>query len=294
MNDLLLWMSARRFGSQQSLRARIAEFEPRGLRVPGRHWQVEWNLSKLGHAEFGAAADQAGWRIAPPALATGDFGGPCCAVLCGARTPRILELLTAQEAPVAVSLRAQPSAPDRVSVCTPEPWGLAELAARIGLPLQWNAPLAILMAAAPPKLLSLDKVTMPLGGWTVSRFSKSKLDWDDSSAREATSAAAGLFRFRADRQPTVYVLVEDHVPYACDPANGKFRILRRRNRALYYDHPSKELAIKVTCRPPELVERALVLCSGELPKIRDGNILYSNVALAVAARAADFLGQQLS
>jgi hypothetical protein len=294
MNELLLWMSARRFGSQQSLRARIAEFEPRGLRVAGEHRRVEWNLSKLGHAEFGAAADQAGWRIAPPVLAAGDYGAPCSAVLCGARTPRMLELLAAQAAPVAVAMHTQPSSPDRVAVCTPGPRALADLAAKIGLHLQWNAPLAILMAVTPPKLVGLDKVMMPLGAWTVSRFSKSKLDWDDSSVREASSAAAGLFRFRADRQRTAYVLVENHVPYACDPANGKFRILRRRNRAISYDHRSMELTIRVTCRPPELVERALVLCSGELPSIRDGHIIYSNVARAVAAGAAHLLGQRLS
>jgi hypothetical protein len=192
MNELLLWMSARRAGSRASLRSKIAELESSGLRAAGRYRQAEWDLSKLGHAEFGAAAGSVDWRVAPPVLAAGDFDETCRAVLCGARTPAIVEALAAEAPPGAICIEAQRWAPDVVSVTASSPEALASLAANAGLPLQWNAPMAILMAAAPPKALRLEKVALPIGGWTVSRFSKTQLGWVESSVREASDSVAGL------------------------------------------------------------------------------------------------------
>ena len=54
---------------------------------------VQWNLEKLGHAEFGQAAAGTGWRIAPPVLAASDPSGVPFAFLCGARTPALLDRL---------------------------------------------------------------------------------------------------------------------------------------------------------------------------------------------------------
>jgi hypothetical protein len=297
MNQLLLWMSARRSGSEQSLRAKVAELEPFGLRAGTGYRQAEWDLSRLGHAEFGAAAGGPGWRVAPPVLAAGDYEEPCRAVLCGARTPRMVEALAAHAAPGAVGVQAQRWAPDLVSVSARDPAELASLAAKAGFALQWNAATAILLAATPPRTACLDRIAMPIGGWAVSRFSKTQLAWVDSSVGEASSVAGGLFRFRAERQPTAYVLVERHEPYACDPAGAKYRILhraRRRNRPMSYDAASQELAVRATCRPPALVERALVVCSGGLPVFREGRIIYGRVDRGIAAAAAALLGQRLN
>jgi hypothetical protein len=298
MNELLLWMSARRSGSRQSLRAKVAELEPSGLRTGARYRQAEWDLSKLGHAEFGAASTGGpDWRIAPPVLAAGDYDEPCRAVLCGARTPRMIEALTAHAVSDSVDVRSQRLAPDLVSVSAASPDELAQLAAAAGFPLQWNAAMAVLMAATPPRAVPLERITMPIGGWTVSRFSKSQLAWVDSSVGEASSVAGGLFRFRAERQPTSYVLVERHEPYACDPASAKYRILhrsRRRTRPMFYDAGSQELAVRTSCRPPALVDRALVICSGALPAFRDDRIIYGGVERGVAAAVAALLGQRLN
>jgi hypothetical protein len=297
MNELLLWMSARRSGSQQSLRAKVAELEPSGLRTGARYRQAEWDFSKLGHAEFGTAAAGADWRVAPPVLAAGDYEEPCRAILCGARTPRMVEALAACAAPSAIAVQDQRLAPDLVAVSAPSPDVLAALAAGAGLSLQWNAAIAILMAAAPPKTARLEKIAMPVGGWTVSRFSKTQLAWVDSTIRDASGVAAGLFRFRAERQPTTYALVERHEAFACDPASAKYRILdrpRRRNRPMSYDAGSQELAVRASCRPPALVERALVICSGALPMFREGRIIYGRVDRRTAAAAAAFLGQRLN
>ena len=297
MNELLLWMSARRVGSRASLRSKLAELEPSGLRAAGRYRQAEWDLAKLGHAEFGAAADGADWRVAPPVLAAGDFDETCRAVLCGARTPAIVEALEAQAPPGAICIETQRWGPDAVSVTASSPEALAALAAKAGLPLQWNAPMAILMAARAPKALQLERVALPIGGWTVSRFSKTQLGWVESSVREASASAAGLFRFQAERQATAYVLVEHQEPFSCDPASAKYRILnrtRRRNRPMAYDGAARELAVRSSCRPPALIERALVVCSGVLPMFREGRIIYGGVDPGTAAAMSAILGQRLS
>jgi hypothetical protein len=105
-------------------------------------------------------------------------------------------------------------------------------------------------------------------------------------------APSGLFRFRSD-YATIHILVEHGQAQACDPATGKYRILKRRNRALGYSSAEKVLYIHAGCRPPALVERALALCSGELPLTVDGRISYSRVEMPVAAAAAAVLGQRL-
>jgi hypothetical protein len=296
MNELLLWMSARHAGSRASLRSKMAELEPSGLRAAGRYRQAEWDLSKLGHAEFGAATDGADWRVAPPVLAAGDFDETCRAVLCGARTPAILDALAAQALPGAICIKPQRSAPDAVSVTASSAADLASLAVKVGLPIQWNAPMAILMAAVPPKAQQLKKIAVPIGGWTVSRFSKTQLGWVESSVREASVAAAGLFRFRAERQATAYVLVENHEAFSCDPASAKYRILnrlRRRNRPLAYNSAARELAVLSSCRPPALIERALVVSSGALPMFRDERIIYGGVDRGTAAAVSAILAQRL-
>lgn len=296
MNELLLWMSARRSGSQQSLRAKVAELRPGHPRGSATFRQAEWDFSSLGHAEFGAAADGPNWRIAPPVLAASGYAGPCRAVLCGARSLRLLDALAAR-AGKAITIEEQQRAPDVVAVSVSRAQDLAALAASVGLPLQWNAALAILLSAVPPRIAPLARTTIPIGGWSVSRFSKSQLSWVESSAREAAGAARGLFRFQAERQPTSYVLVERGQPYACDPASAKYRVLdraRRRRRPLSYDARTAELTVPASCRPPVLAERALVVGYGRLPTLRDGRIVYGRVDRGTAAAVAAFLGQRLS
>lgn len=297
MNELLLWMSARRSGSQQSLRAKVAELRPGRLRASASFRQAEWDFSNLGHAEFGTAAGGPSWRIAPPVLAAGGYAGPCRAVLCGARSLRLLDALAAQAGSEAMTTEEQQAAPDTVVVSVSSAQDLAALAASVGLPIQWNAPTAILLSAVPPWAARLDQVSMPIGGWTVSRFSKSQLSWVESSAREAAATANGLFRFQAERQPTSYVLFERGELYACDPANAKYRVLRRvgrRRRPLSYDASTAELTVPASCRPPALAERALVVGSGRLPTFREGRLVYGRVEPSTAAAVAAFLAQRLS
>ena len=288
MNALLLWMSARKSGSVASFRSRVAELGITRGRSPVQI--LQWNLAMLGHAEFDPAADGAGWRVAPPILAAGDPGQSPSAFLCGARTLELLDRLGATG--MREHRQIQNACPDIIEVGATSALELEECAARAGIEVQWNAPLAVLTCCTPPTERQLVSSDLPIGGWEVSRFSKTGLAWVSSSVDEAHAAAAGLFRFRS-KYETRHVLIEGGSPFAVEPAVGKYRIFKRCHSPLSYSMPEKALKIRASCRPPRLVERALVLCSGALPVFADGLLTYNRIEPSMASSVASLLGQRL-
>jgi hypothetical protein len=296
VNELLIWISARRSGSIRSFRARVAELEPDSARRgqgPAAHRLAAWTLSKLGHAEFEEAACGAGWRIAPPVLAAGDVYGSPHAVLCGARSAELLDALAAYGGADRLTVSFQPSGPDLVELRADSATVLVETARKVGIPIQWNASLAILSICPFVSGIVLQERTIPVGaGWEVSRFSKSRKAWVASKTVEVQSLRLGLFRFTGEYD-TTYILNEGGRSWSCDPAVGKFRILTSRHRALVYSPGAAELAVAASCRPPELIERALVVSSGRLPDFRDGILVYTHLTRPIAEAAAALLGQSL-
>ena len=292
MNELLLWMSAKCAGSIQAFRAKAAELcTPTATQSARR--APEWNMAKLGHAEFQPASGSDGWRVAPPVLAADGFETPSRAILCGARTPSLLSRLVSAAGANHTRMAVQAGGPDIIEVSPGAPPLLAEVASAAGIALQWNAPLALLSCCRPPRQELLKPVDMPVGGWAVSRFSKTSLSWVSSSVQSAIEARSGLFRFKSEYE-TQHILIEGGQPFACDVASGKYRVLRRRHRALAYLSEDKVLKVRATCRPPLLIERALIVSSGCLPTFDDGFLLYRNVERTAAVVAAGLLGQRLN
>jgi hypothetical protein len=82
---------------------------------------------------------------------------------------------------------------------------------------------------------------------------------------------------------------------------GKFLVLRQRRRrrqVLRYDAQDRMLSTPASCRPPFLVERALILCSGLPPSYEDagpggGSLHYTEIPQDIAALAAGLLRQEL-
>ena len=288
MNDLLLWMSARHSGSIGSFRSKITEL---GLNHGRSNSHIiQWNLEKLGHAEFAKAPSGTGWRIAPSILAASDPKRSPSGFLCGARTPALLDRL--RSADIQACRQIQSDGPDTIEFKAPSALALQDFAARAGIEVQWNAPRAILACCPPPKEQLLAPAELPIGGWEVSRFSKSGLAWVPSSMGRVQSAVAGLFRFRS-KYETKHVLIESGSPFSVEPAMGKFRILTKRHCPLSYAISRGALQIRASCRPPTLVERALILCSGTLPVFENGLLTYTRIEPAIAASVASLLGQRL-
>lgn len=296
LNRILTWMTAKGSGSMSSFRAQCMQAETaiahRGGWPP--HRAVAWNLSKLGHAEFGESAGEAGWRVAPPVLAASSMSGQVRAVLCGARPCTLIAALeTHSGVGATVTISGQDAGPDLIAIDAENAASLSAAGDRLGLPVQWSACLAILAACPPLNRIALAECPVPVGsGWIVSRFSKSRLAWIDADSQGKHSLRPQLFRYRSDYK-TLYMIRADGRAWSCEPAVGKFRVLTRRHPSLRYNAVDRELAIRVSCRPPALLERALVIASGRLPHLRDDSLIYTSIDVPAARAAATILGQRL-
>jgi len=100
VNELLLWLSARKEGSWPQFRAAVEELDltapsgPTGEdRALGLHQQIRFNLERHAHVEFNTRECENGWRVVPPILALSEDSGKSIGVLCGARTSKLLHEL---------------------------------------------------------------------------------------------------------------------------------------------------------------------------------------------------------
>lgn len=293
MNHLLLWMSARRDGTIQALRAEIARAESEfNARSDGS--RPAWDLARLGHAELDSPVPGR-WRVCPPVLAARSLRADASGILCGARTPQLLETLSdaADQHGARVIILPQDAAPDLVEVKAPSLAALSSSARAAGIWLQPRATRALIGAVAPVRSLVFEPATMPIGqGWDVSRFSLSGLRWVPATVDAARSAKKGLFRFRSDYE-TRHVLRDMAGTWSAAPDVAKYRLLERRHRPISYSATDRTFRVAIGARPPALVERALILASGKLPS-RDGPVLaYGEIELADAHAIARNLEQKL-
>jgi hypothetical protein len=76
---------------------------------------------------------------------------------------------------------------------------------------------------------------------------------------------------------------------------GKYAVMRRRRGTLSYNSERCTLSVPPAFRPPLLMERALVLCSGVLPRfnVSTRRLEYSAVHDKVALLAAQLLCQEV-
>lgn len=299
-NNLLLLLSAKTQGSWTQFRAAVEELhiaidkqevqdDTETNDLPLYH-KLRLNLQRLSHAEFRTKGCEDGWRVAPPALAMMTQDNQVNAVLCGARSARLLERLTSA---ASITTTAQEDAPDRISITSADPSAFLQLAKHLGLHVQEDAPMALLAAlpAVNEKRLAI-KGELPVGpGWQIDRFSAAHLRWTNASAQEAMTARSGLFRVQRGFQRFYYYCATG-AAYEIPVQIGKYLMLRHRRKVLTYDAEHRTLCVPPICRPPLLVERALILCSGTLPTRNNGLLTYDQIPPAVARLAAQLLRQE--
>jgi hypothetical protein len=283
MNELLLWASAVGSGTEASFKRKATELLPARRAGPAAHRRALWNLGSLAHCEFRDAADR-GWRVAPPVLAAGDPIGPVSAVLCGARSGPLLARLNAA-AEDSVSVRAQRDAPDLIEVRKGAAADLISISRDVGIPIQWNAPIAILAAFEAPSMGSYAETALPSGGWTVERFSRSGMNWVASSVADAGRKHRGLFRFKSDYDIR-HVFRNGGITREVPPGIAKYWILGRRQRAMRINLSHGIASFPLAVRPPGLIDRALVVASGTLPTVSDRRLTYSGITAPVATAVA--------
>jgi hypothetical protein len=310
-NELLLWMSARREGSWQQFRAAVEELhspeDGSELNDTGpptsdefrRYQRFRLDFGSLGHAEFFARECENGWRIAPPTLAAHPVPNGFRAVLCGARSPALLDRLLRTGEQLAVEVCSVRGVPDIVRFTAPEIGSLESLAIQSSIRFQPDAPLAILSHLPPcdPPPRQHPQSEFPEGaGWRIREFDPSSVRWRASERQRACIAPAGLFEFQLYDQWR-YFLRRGGRTYKMPRAIAVYVLLRRhRRRLLRYDSETRTLSLPGACRPPRLLERGLVLCSG-LPPTFDpatSHLTYADIPPDIARFAAELLRQPLA
>jgi len=257
---------------------------------------VRFGLQRLAHVEFFSTSAGADWRVVPPALAIHAENGRWSGVLCGARLPELLTKLTRLGGTVFQEI---PGMPDRIICMASDLDKLAQAANDADLAIQINAPASVLSAIPPVDDPRCRIPAEPPGGpgWTVEKFSTSKLGWMGAGSEDLVRASTGLFRYRMKHQRFHFLRWRGKT-FGVQVQVGKFAVLRHRRvrRLLEYNRERALLSVPVSCRPPLLIERALVLCTGLLPHLEkaSGRLEYTEVPLRVARLAAGLLRQEIS
>lgn len=302
---MLLWLSAKGQGSWSQFRGAVEAFdlEPdvedssstdTGSDLP-IYQEARFTLQRLGHVEFYAAESENGWKVVPPTVAIHE---PARAegVLCGARLPVLLDRLAAAS-DLGMERSKIAGMPERILVRSASHEQLVARARELGFLVQRDAPASLLSALPSVRdRNSWHTSNMPETlGWFVHRFSiYPELQWIALPQADARRGSSGLFRFVAKHQRFYYVRWRGRT-FSVPVQVGKYAVMRRRRDTLRYDSARRALSFPVSLRPPLLMERALVLCSGALPRIDAATrrLEYSRVDENVALLAGQLLHQEV-
>jgi len=155
-NELLLWCSARREGSWRQFRAAVDDLQADDPDTNAEdddefplYQQLRLNFERLGHVEFFSKDCEDGWRVAPPTLATQGRSDRVRSVLCGARSPALQERLLRMGEEHSSEVIKSASVPDVLRFSCDGLAQLEELASKVGVRFQPDAPLAILSYLRP-------------------------------------------------------------------------------------------------------------------------------------------------
>jgi hypothetical protein len=189
--------------------------------------------------------------------------------------------------------------PDQLLIAVDNRSMLAEVAERVGLILQNDAPAALLASLPPVDDPSVRyPAQRPFGlDWRNDKFAPDYHAWRTATHDDAAAASGGLFRFSLRHQRHMLFCTKG-AAFRIPGQVGKYVVLRRRRcHVLRYDRQNRSLSVPASCRPPFLIERALILCSGSPPMYevgpRGGVLHYSEIPDSIAAIAAALLRQEL-
>lgn len=276
IDPLLMWMSFRQHGHVHDL--------PPGLVGNTDGSRVLDNYSSLGHAEMSLARKK--WRIAPPVLAELPASTRTReAVLCGARTPCLLKRLTTACSQEGGTLTVSEAAthPARVRIAATSRASLGAVGHAAGIPLQYNAAVALLTCT--PAIREWPRKPCPMvegNVKTVKRFSRSKAGWVPVTLAEATTSSWGFYKIHRDWD-WVYLIKTGKSECARIDARAGRLLVCAKLPVVSWDDTNRTLCLPARLRPPHLITRALTLCSGLLPEfdIDHMRICFKNVPPAV-------------
>ncbi len=133
--------------------------------------------------------------------------------------------------------------------------------------------------------------------WKIHEFQAEQLKWSAVQRHEANARRTGLFKFTIYFRRPRYFIRWKSGTHELSRAIGLYVFLRyRRKQVLRYDRAAHTFTLPAVCRPPLLLERALVLRSGLPPAFdpRDSRLTYIKVPEDIAQLAAQLLRQDLA
>jgi hypothetical protein len=289
MSDLLLeWMSYRVSGRRDDLPHDLLDGDP--------PYRMLADFASLGHADL---EPDGTWRIAPPVLAaTGEDPSGAHAVLCGARTPKVLERFrgSCSFAGARTIEAPQEKRPSILTVTASDQADLASIAAKTGLAFQRDAPFTLL--ACLPTIRNWPRKPCPMIAGrvaSVKRFSRSRLTWLPSSLEEAIKAYRGLFRVQRDWD-WVNVLKQGADRQAQIETYAGRLAAAEGLKVAGWEPATSSVRFPMALCPPTLITRGLVLCSGRLP-VGDRSsrtLVFQSVPLRTARLALALTGLRLA
>jgi hypothetical protein len=266
--------------------------------APGRQpiW-VAQDLAALGHIEL--EPETLRWAVCPPTLAELPDEDGTAALLCGARSPAFLSRLvgTAEHCggghdPSRFTLEGE--VVERLIVRMPSRAALAQLASTLEIPLLIGA--ARRLAACLPDiqaLLHASPTDTPPTGSGVDYLETDDAQLERSSWLTWSQRSAG-------RRPGLARLqLPFRKQYWWTGPNGEARRVSKevgmysvRHKLLRYDERQRTMTFPGDARLPDLHLRAVVLCSGQLPKdVGMGRLQANDVPRDIASAVAKRLGQ---
>jgi hypothetical protein len=276
---------------------------PSGRGVVSAIQRCRFALERLAHVEFFSAGCEEGWRVAPAAISAALRDCHARGLLCGARNPDLLKRI--RDLPdwkrTYQSGGDETAAPLAIRLLTRDLEELAALSRQLGIGFQEDAPVRVLTRLRPiPSAEAASRPSeFPQGSdWKVSVFEVGpEIRWKDVHREEADRLLWGLFRFRHPFLPAKYFFKLYGSVSVTDRGTAVYAWLGKHARSvIHYECGSERLVIHATCRPPLLVERALILCSGSLPTFNRErlDLTYRDVPEHVARLASRVLRQDLS
>lgn len=263
---LLSYMSELEHGSWRQFRNAVEELSSSEEEIYAP--VMARNLASLGHAEF-AESDDLRWRICPPALVSLPPPNTAVAVLCGARTPSLVDSLqrAAVYSDCSLHITRQPDhqAADRISVLARSREALEELGQRTGMTVVENA--AGRLASCLPFIddyWAIHQQAPEPSGHEMEVFDPAALAWVQGN----DSSGDGLYRYHIFGRRE-YRLKAGGKLYGTSREIGVYLALQREGRvAVSYDGAEEQLKVPVRVPLPPLYARAVVFCSGHLPEFR--------------------------
>jgi hypothetical protein len=257
--------------------------------------ELRFNLQRLGHVEFNAQEDE--WRVVPPVFAVVQHRDRVHAVLCGARSERLLAAIRKATNALSISITAFALCPDIFLVEHAEFSEIEKISQEIEILTQPDAPESILASLPPVESIERwPRSAMPFGeGWTKEIFCPKTLSWGSRDMMGRAGELPELLRFTRYGRP-LYYLCHEASAIQVPGQMGKFFVLMHvRRRAMSYDRETAELSVRAICRPPLFVERALVLCSGFPARYAPERklLVYKDVPEHIAYLAARVLRQEM-